>query len=63
MSGGGGGPIILKALIDTGQFTGEECKNLQEIADRSPVCVKYKDAQSVLKIVNRRLRSAESANL
>lgn len=57
MSGGGGGVIILRALIDTGLFTEEECKKLNEIADRSPVRVAYKDTEVVRKMLQKKLRA------
>lgn len=56
MSGGGGGVIILRALIESGQFTEDECRKLQEIADRSPACLNYKDTVAVCKIVHKKLR-------
>lgn len=56
MSGGGGGVIIIHHLIQSGEFTPDECKTMQVIADRAPVCVNYKDSVKVATIVRKNLR-------
>lgn len=56
MSGGGGGVIIIQRLVESGQFTPDECARLHEIKDRSTVRCSWLDARRVANIVRKRLR-------
>jgi len=56
MSGGGGGVIIIQRIIESGQFTPEECTKLHAIKDRSPAGCSFLDAWRVARIVRKRLR-------
>ena len=56
MSGGGGGVIIINNLINSGQFTPEDCMKLRQIQDRSQVRCSWLDSRRVAAIVRKRLR-------
>lgn len=56
MSGGGGGVIIINKLVNSGQFTPDECTKLNEIKDRSIVHCSLLDAMTVAAMVFERLR-------
>lgn len=58
MSGHGGGVIIIQNLIESGQFSTEDCAKLHEIKDRSVTRLSWLDARRVAKIVQKRLRRA-----
>ena len=57
MSEAGAGAVVIRYLIQSGQFTADECVRLAEIANRSPARVSYKDTLAVARIVHKKLRS------
>lgn len=57
MSGGGGGPIIIRRIADGAPVTQEDQDELHEIADRSVLCCSLIDAFRVLTILWKYLRA------
>jgi hypothetical protein len=56
MSGGGGGVIIIRRLVETGQFNPSDSTALQNIADKQAVTCSFLDALKVARIMFKRLR-------
>jgi hypothetical protein len=57
MSGGGGGPIIIRRIAEGSPVTQEDRDELHEIADRSTLCCSITDAIRVLTILWKYLRA------
>lgn len=57
MSGGGGGPIIIRRIADGSPVSQEDQDELHQIADRSVVCCSLADAIRVLTILWKYLRA------
>lgn len=57
MSGGGGGPIIIKRIAEGPPVSNEHRDELHSIADRSVLRCSWMDAVRVLQIVWKYLRS------
>lgn len=57
MSGGGGGPIIIKRMAEGSPVTEEDREELMDIADRSVLRCSWFDAVRVLRILWKYLRA------
>lgn len=58
MSGGSGGPIIIRRIAEGHPVTQDDQDELHEIADRSTPCCSLSDAIRVLTIIWKYLRAA-----
>ena len=57
MSGGGGGPIIIKRMAEGSPVTEDDREELMDIADRSVLRCSWLDAVRVLRILWKYLRA------
>lgn len=56
MSGGGGGPIIIRRIAEGSPVSQSDCDKLHEIADRNPLKLRREDAWKVIEILWKYLR-------